>query len=179
MARALGVKTAVDLSGLERHFKLLAAGTSERIDTAFVGLQDAAENLARRVVDAQIYDTPPRGGYDRTGALKRSIYAIRIREAPFRWQLVVGAVGGAGGRSYALFNERGTYGGRISLEQVLADAKAAGPGLIVLEYGDPESGLEPRPWTIPTVVMVHNSLPEIVLDAIRRAEAASAPRRAA
>jgi hypothetical protein len=49
-------------------------------------------------------------------------------------------------------------------------ALTAGDGLIQLEYGDPASGLEPRPWTIPAVVMVSRRVPAVVLRAIREAE---------
>jgi len=49
-------------------------------------------------------------------------------------------------------------------------ALTAGDGLIRLEYGDPASGLEPRPWTIPTVVMVSRQVPKMVLKAVRSAE---------
>lgn len=159
----------VDLTGLERHFAKLATEVPRAIDRIMLGMQDEAEDVARALLNLQVYDTPPRG-YERTRALWRSIYAIRIRAAPLVWDLVIGAVGGAGGRSYALYVERGTYAGRITLDQVMRDAKAVGRQLIHLEYGDPATGMEPRPFVIPTAVMVANALPERVLDAVRQAE---------
>ena len=163
------IETTVSIQGLERHFKRLEGLAIDRIDEGFTKLQGTAEQLARQLIDVQIYDTPPRG-YDRTGELKRSIYAFKRRKGRDSWEIVVGAFGGAGGRLYALYNERGTYGGRVTLESIMQRALTAGDGLIRLEYGDPASGLEPRPWTIPTVVMVSRQVPKMVLKAVRSAE---------
>ena len=159
----------VDISGLERHFKLLETLSIDNIDEGFTRLEGEAQDAARRLIDKQIYDTPERG-YERTGKLAQSIYAFKKRTSKNTWQLTVGAFGGAGGRLYALYNERGTYGARVSLESILKAAREVQADLIVLEYGNPASGLEPRPFVIPTVVRVHNEIPGMVLNAIREAE---------
>ena len=56
------ITTTVDISGLERHFKRLEGLAIDRIDEGFTRLQGTAEQLARQLIDVQIYDTPPRGG---------------------------------------------------------------------------------------------------------------------
>lgn len=169
----------VDIGGLERHFAKLERDTMTNLDQLLVRNQDDAEDTARVLLNLQVYDTPERGGYKRTRSLWRSVYALRLRESRTVWSLVVGAVGGARGRSYALYVERGTYAGRIDLEQVWRDAQRVGQDLIHLEYGRPDAGMEPRPFTIPTVVMIVNSWSQSVLEAIREAERTSAPARGA
>lgn len=160
---------SVDLTNLEKRFATLGKRADAGLEKLFGELQTEAEDAMRALLNLQVYDTPERG-YDRTRALWRSVYAIRVREGPHKLALVVGAVGGARGRSYALYVERGTYGGRVSLDQIKRDAIAVGRTLIHLEYGDPSSGMEARPFTIPTVVMIVNSLPPRVLDVIREAD---------
>lgn len=177
MARK-AVKFNVDLSGWERHVKASDAGTRAALDTAFTQLSGEGEDYARELVDWQIYETPERG-YERTQALRRSIYAFKIKPSPNKYQVLIGAIGGAGGRAYALFNERGTYGGRITLQRILKDAIAVGPGLILLEYGEASSGLEPRPFTIPAAVMVFRQFPNAFLVAVRTPEKTQGPLRAA
>lgn len=171
------VKFKVDLSGLEKHIKASNVGTRAALDTLFTQLANDGEGFARELVDWQIYETPERG-YERTQALRRSIYAFKIRVSPNKFQVLIGAIGGAGGRAYALFNERGTYGGRISLQRILKDAIEVGPGLILLEYGEPRSGLEPRPFTIPAAVMVFRQFPNAFLVAVRTPEKTQGPLRA-
>lgn len=156
------VTTTVNLTGLQTHFKRLESLAIDKIDEGFTRLEGEAEALARQLIDVQIYDTPPRG-YARTGELKRSIYAFKARRGRDSWEIVVGAYGGAGGRLYALYNERGTYGSRVTLESILQRA-------LQLEYGNPGQGLEPRPWVIPSVVMVSRQVPAMVLKAIQDAE---------
>ena len=68
----------VDISGLERHFKLLETLSIDNIDEGFTRLEGEAQEAARRLIDKQIYDTPERG-YERTGKLKQSIYAFKKR----------------------------------------------------------------------------------------------------
>lgn len=166
-------RLTIDLSGLEKHFKLLEGGTLTRIHAAVRDLAGDAKESAIDLINLQIYDTPARGNYVRTGALRSSIHAEAERSGATRWSIVIGAVGGAGGRKYALFNERGTWGSRVTLESIRARAEAAKThqGLIRLQYGDPKSGLEPRPWITPTIVMIAFYFPELVLTAIREAEA--------
>lgn len=165
------MRVTIDLSGLERHYKTLQAETMQNIDAGMSDLTGEARELAVDIVNAQIYDTPERG-YDRTGALRDSIYTAKDRPKRTKWRLLVGARGGAGGREYALYNERGTYSGRVSLQSIRRRAEAM-QGLILLQYGDPAKGLEPRPWTIPTLVMVARFLPKLVADAVRDAEHAA------
>ncbi len=166
------MRVSVDLGGLQAHYRALERITTDNIDRGVSGLSGEAKDMAVDLINAQIYDTPPRGGYDRTGALKASVYAAKDRHRRTRWRIMVGARGGAGGREYALYNERGTYGGRVSLESILKRAEGAAltAGLIRLQYGDPSKGLEPRPWTIPTAVAVSRMFVAVVQQAVREAE---------
>ena len=163
------VSATVDISGLREHFRRLEGLAIDRIDEGFTRLEGQAERLAREIIQRQIYDTPSRG-YDRTGKLGDSIYAFKRRTGRDSWELVIGAYGGAGGRLYALYNERGTYAGRVTLESILQRALAASGEPILLEYGDPSRGLEPRPWVVPSVVMISRRVPDMVRRAIREAE---------
>ena len=160
---------SVDLTGLQAHFKRLEGLAIDKIDAGFTRLEGEAASLARDIIDQQIYRTPERG-YERTGKLGDSIYAFKRRAGRDSWEIVVGAYGGAGGRLYALYNERGTYGARVTLESILQRALAASSHPIQLEYGRPGEGLEPRPWVIPSIVMISRRVPAMVLQAVRDAE---------
>lgn len=171
MARRGGFRTKTDITGFERHMRTVQAATLDNIDASMSELTDGAEDLAWDLINAQIYDTPPRGGYDRTGALRDSIHAAKDRRGKSVWGLYLGAIGGAAGRIYALYNERGTWGGRVTLQSIQRKAMQT-KGIIRLQYGDPKSGLEPRPWIIPTMVMMVREFPNRVRDAVKAAEAA-------
>lgn len=168
MARK-SVRFRVDLRGLEKHFNTLELEVKSQLDRVFNRLQGDAEAIATEVINALIYRTPERGGYKRTGALRDSIEAVWVQVGD-RWSIILTAVGGAGGRRYALFNEAGTYDGAVSLQSILARARANKNALILLEYGDPVMGLEPRPWTIPTVVMLRRDFPKEFTQAVIAAE---------
>lgn len=161
----------VDISGLRAHHRALHKHVPSNLNTAVSEAATEAREIAVDIVNAQIYDTPERG-YDRTGALKDSITARKERPSKTKWRIIVSARGGAGGREYALYNERGTYDGRVTLESIRKRAEVMA-GLILLQYGNPSKGLEPRPWTIPTMVMVSRFFAEMVMQAVRDAEAAT------
>lgn len=159
----------VDISGLERHYKQLEVEVEKNTKALMTREVTEAEERALELIDKVIYDTPERGGYKRTGALKRSIYAVYVKRG-YEWHLEVGALGSPE-RAYALYNERGTYKGRVTLDSIMKLAmKNAYKGLIVLEYGDAAKGLEPRPWTIPVVVMMNRDLGPKLDAAIAEAE---------
>lgn len=165
----MGVRAKVDLSKLVRHWNALELETKSALDRAFHRMQGDAEAVATEIINALIYRTPERGGYKRTGALRDSIEAVWVNVGD-RWSLILTASGGAGGRRYALFNEAGTYDGAVSLQSILARARRDDRALILLEYGDPATGLEPRPWTIPTVVMMRRDFPKEFAAAVASAE---------
>lgn len=169
MARRRRGLLQIDISGLEAHYKALDRLVAQNLDQGVSDLSGEAREIAVDIVNAQIYDTPERG-YDRTGALRSSIYSAKDRRTRTKWRVIVGARGGAGGREYALYNERGTYRGRVSLVSIRRRAEVMA-GLILLQYGDPSKGLEPRPWTIPTVVMLSRYFPTMVKQAVKDAEA--------
>lgn len=132
-------------------------------------LRDEAEDDARRIITLLIYSTPERG-YIRTGALRDSIFAGAFQAGDDNWVITVGATG-SNEREYALFNELGTLGGHRSFDEILAEASGTTGDLILLEFGQPSSGLEPRPWVIPSVVGVVKKAPPLVIQAVRRADA--------
>src|SRR5690606_15570595 len=142
MASSKSVRVKVDISKLQRHFNTLELETKSQLDRVFNRLQGDAEAVATEIINALIYRTPERGGYKRTGSLRDSIEAGWV-QAGDKWTLILTAVGGAGGRRYALFNEAGTYDGAVSLRSILARAERDKRALILLEYGDPAMGLEP------------------------------------
>lgn len=163
------IKFKVDISGLERHYKTLQSEVRKNIDAVMTRAVPTAEEAAVEVINKQIYNTPERG-YERTGVLRDSIYAVVIKKPPHIWELEIGALGSSA-RSYALYNERGTYAGRMELDDIMRDAiRASARVLIKLEYGDPAKGLEPRPWTIPAVVMMNRDLFDQIEKAIADAE---------
>lgn len=163
------VKFKVDTSGLEEHYKTLMREIEKNVDAVMTKSVSAAEEVAVEIINKQIYNTPERG-YKRTGALRDSVYAVLIKKPPNVWELEIGALGSSA-RSYALYNERGTYAGRMELDAIMRDAiRASARVLIHLEYGDPASGLEPRPWTIPAVVTMNRELFEQIERAISDAE---------
>lgn len=130
-------------------------------------LAAVGREYARDIVTVLIYATPQRGGYRRTRTLIRSIYAdveYARRRRPARVQIGASA-------HYAIYNEMGTHDGYLgedTPEEILADARAAQSDLITLEYGQPEKGLEPRPFIIPALVMLEREAPQLILRAYRR-----------
>lgn len=168
------IKFKVDTSGLEEHYKTLMREIQKNVDAVMTKSVSTAEEVAVEIINKQIYNTPERG-YERTGALRDSVYAVLIKKPPHVWELEIGALGSSA-RSYALYNERGTYAGRMELDAIMRDAimrdaiRASARVLIHLEYGDPASGLEPRPWTIPAVVTMNRELFEQIERAIVDAE---------
>lgn len=169
MARKRGIHARTSIERFGRHMREVEKSTLDGIDAAMSELTDGAEEMAWDLINAQIYDTPPRGGYERTGKLRDSIHAAKDRPSRAKWLLYLAAIGGADDREYALFNELGTRGGRITRESLLRKALQT-KGIIRLQYGNPKSGLEPRPWTIPTIVMISREFPSRVREAVQAAE---------
>ena len=135
------------------------------VDLIAETLAALGKEYARDLVTVMIYATPQRSGYRRTRWLIRSIYSAVERNMNNR-TIIVGAAA-----HYAAFNEFGTYDGWLGSDaekQILQDARAAHSDLIKLEYGDVASGLEPRPYIIPALVMLERKLPELTIRAIRR-----------
>lgn len=167
------VQSSVDLTGLQRRMGKVTSGVRLELANVVRQLTQEAEAYATELITVMIYDTPQRGGYERTGMLRDSIVASSHQLASDRWEIRVYARGGAGGREYALFNELGTFDNHRSFEQILAAANVATARLIELNYGRPGKGLEPRPWVIPTAVHVARRAPLLILEAVRKAGRAS------
>lgn len=163
------IRTTVSITQLQRHFSMLRDDTRAKLDVAMTKLTSEAEQTAVDLINRQIYDTPPRGRYVRTGALRGSIDSVQVQKARDKWEVLIGAVGQLRGRKYASFNELGTYKGRVSRRSIQKRAKAI-EGLIQLHFGRPSKGLEPRPWTIPTAVMIGRRMPEVFIRAVRMSE---------
>lgn len=160
----------VDLSRLvKKRAAFLRQFEAELARVATLLAQDAEEH-ARRLVTILIYNTPQRSGYDRTGALRESIKAFPQKLGSEEWIVRVGATSGPGAE-YALFNEAGTLEGSVTFEEILAQARGAAGDLIILEFGRPSRGLEPRPFIIPTAVHTVRVAPAFILQAVRRSAA--------
>lgn len=128
------------------------------------------KEYARDIITVAIYATPERGGYRRTRQLIRSIYAQVTHAQKGRGaRVTIGASAG-----YAAYNEFGTYdgyqlaGGAQAPTNIIAEARKAKSDLIVLEYGDVQRGLEPRPFLIPALVMLEREAPDLIIRAYRR-----------
>ena len=164
----MSVKTTVDLSEFETRLVNFSRRFERELERAVLDLAEGAEAYAKRLVIVQISATPERG-HERTGALMDSIYAVGRRLTALQYEVVIGA-SGSERRSYAKYNELGTYSGRMTFDEILADAEGDNAELIRLEYGHPSKGLEPRPWIIPSAVHTVREMPEYILRAVRQAD---------
>ena len=122
--------------------------------------------FARDIVTQQIYATPRRSDYVRTRMLIRSIYSSTSRSGT-SYAVIVGA-----SAHYAAYNEFGTYEGYIGddeiPDEIIDRARRSRGEPIVLQYAPAAKGLEPRPYILPSLVMVERELPTMVREAIYR-----------
>ena len=141
-----------------------AGQAAARIGMARVSIR--GKEHALELINTLIYNTPQRGGYIRTGALRRSIeFYVRGNQ----YSTSIYAVAGRDLiRPYAKFNEQGTRESHVSAEDILAQARSTVGELILLEYGRGRGGLEPRPFMYPTLIFMERILPEEVYAALQR-----------
>ena len=156
----------IDLS----EFEALVAGVQTQLPRELAGVAfDMGEDGERYVRDAMqqlIYSQPERG-YERTELLLDSAFGYgQITAEGF--DVVVGAVGGANGRRYADYVNRGTYGSRQDRERLLQDARSAS-SFSPRAYEQEGSGLEARPFVEPSIAQLERELEEQVLRAVERA----------
>lgn len=136
-------------------------------------LKEAAERDAQHLISILIYDTPERSGYARTGDLRNSIRSSVTPAGTDKWLITVGA---GDGIDYAIYNELGTLEAHRSFDEIIATAKSTAGDLIILEYGQPSRGLEPRPWVIPSIVGVSRRAPPFIIQAVRTTAGRTFPR---
>lgn len=158
----LDVTVEVEDKALRRALGNLVTRTPAEVEAIARTLAGLGREWARDIITIAIYATPQRGGYQRTRYLLRSIYGA-VDRINSEYRVTVGAAA-----NYTAANELGTYDASVAPEEVLEAARAAASDLIVLEYGRPERGLEPRPFIIPALVMMERELPELVIRAYRR-----------
>lgn len=147
----------------------LAKRMPKELDLVAETLAAKGKEYARDIITVTIYSTPERSGYKRTRYLIRSIYsAVERGEGRHSYSIIVGAAA-----NYSAYNELGTYDGYLGEDEaeakILADARADQRELITLEYGDVERGLEPRPYILPSIVMLERELPDLLSEAMNRA----------
>ena len=139
-----------------------------RTDLIGVGqdLAEEAERDAKQLMESQIYQTPERGGYERTRKLIDSVDGfVQVENSGMSVNLE--AFGGAGNRLYADFVERGTRGSRVSLDRITTDARGMSE-LELLSYAR-TTGLEPRPGIIPAIAEVERTAPDRLFEAQEKA----------
>lgn len=160
------VSISLDDRAFRRWLQRLEKQLPGTLDTVAKTLAAQGREYARDIVTVMIYATPERGGYRRTRQLIRSIYGANERRGS-QHRVVIGASVG-----YAPYNEFGTYDGYagddVAADEILAAARDSNARLITLEYGRVESGLEPRPFIIPAIVMVEREAPAMLAEAVRR-----------
>lgn len=153
----------VDLTGLEQ---LLTAADGLDFSGLSRDLAEQSEHDARARLDLLIYNTPQRGNYERTGALRESVHS-RAETSQDGFTVTLGATGSSK-RAYASYNELGSYGSGISLERALGDARASDDPLSIPAY--PRStGLEPRTYITPALAEAEDRLEDKLLEAIEKA----------
>lgn len=161
------LKLDVDVSGLES----LASDFRRTLPGELLGvaydLSQQAEQDAKTEITRVIYNTPERGGYERTGALRDSIKGFAQVD---RAGVTVGleARGGAEGREYASYTELGTRGSFRDVASILADARDAPFGALA-SYSR-STGLEPRPYLYPALAEAERNLEGAILDAVDKAK---------
>lgn len=161
------VELQIDDRAFRRAALRLAQRSPDEIETVARTLVALGREYARDIITVVIYATPQRGDYKRTRYLIRSIYGAVERIGSGAVRMTIGAAA-----EYAIYNELGTlsgYPGENAAAEILEAArKQADSELIILEYGRPETGLEPRPFIIPALVMMERRLPGLVFAALKR-----------
>jgi hypothetical protein len=161
-ARHGAIEVDFDDSDFKRFFKGLNRAGQNAV---FVGMQRLARDTlehAQELLERLIYATPERGGYERTGKLRRGVrtYVTTDASGPTLWLIATA--------DYSDYNERGTYDYKIEPSEIIAKAQASNADLILLEYGRNPGlkGLEPRPWHYVSSVWAQKNLPRVVYKAI-------------
>ena len=153
---------------LARNLRKLAVNAPSMIETLLDVAGASAKEHARDIITRIIYATPMRSDYRRTRMLLRSIYHAVEKEGT-TYSVILGA-----SAHYAAYNELGTYDGYMGdgdaeafiIEDALSAARSG--NLVVLEYGRPEKGLEPRPFILPALVMLSLDIPDMFREAVDR-----------
>lgn len=156
------VRVEVDDKELRRALEQLRDAVPREVDLIARTLAGIGREYARDIITIAIYATPERGGYQRTRYLLRSIYGAVDSDK----NASVVTLGAAA--EYSSYNELGTYDGEVAPDEVLERARKVKSDLIVLEYGDVDRGLEPRPFILPALVMLERRVPGLVAQAYRR-----------
>jgi hypothetical protein len=160
-------KLDIDVTSFERDLFAFERDLRDELVGVAADLAEQAEQDARSRLDLLIYSQPERG-YERTGALRDSVQgSASVTLEGFSVDL--SAFGGAGGRLYAEYNERGTYGSRISLDRILEEARASGYPLQLPAYPRGRGGLEARPFVSNAIAAAEDALEPFVLEAVDRA----------
>jgi hypothetical protein len=162
----MSVKVSVNISGLERYFFNVDQQFRAEMERVILNLTQEAEATAKQILTVLVYDTPETERYRRTGALLRSVYAVSQKVSQGNWLIRIGA-SGSDERQYAWFVETGTFAGHRTFDQILADAQAATAELIVLEYGRPSKGVQPKPFVVPSLVHTVQRAPPLIIQAVK------------
>jgi hypothetical protein len=162
------IKTTVNLTGLALHFQGIKHNFRHELERVLVDLEQEAERNAKQLLTILVYATPESPTYERTRALINSITAHSRRASHDLWEVVVYA-SGSGERHYASYVEGGTFGGHRTFDEILRDAQGFQADLIVLEYGQPSKGVQPKPFIVPAAVMTARAAPPLIIQAVRRA----------
>lgn len=153
-----------DLSGLEQllnaaddlDFRALARELAED------GLRDTHE-----IMKAEIYSQPASPSYERSRKLTDTAKSYEEVDRD-GFTVTLEARGGNKGRLYGEYVERGTYGSRISLEQIMRDARAQS-SLEPLDYSRGENGMRARPSVMVAAAEMERQLEGKLLELIDKA----------
>lgn len=127
---------------------------------AFQRVAVKSEQHALRLLDALIYSTPPRGGYERTRRLRRGMQVFVREEGEGPVLYVINDARSPRGAPYSVYNELGTRTGATSPDAILNRARGMVPSeLILIQFGRVSGGLEPRPFFFPTVAYAEHLIP--------------------
>jgi hypothetical protein len=166
----MGVRVTFYDESLLRGMAQLAAHWPKELPIVMETLAALGKEFARDIVTEMIYATPQRGEYRRTRMLIRSIYSA-VRQEGTTHLISVGA-----SAHYAAFNEFGTYESWLgeNADRQIIEASRGKQGsrdtliLLKTEFGDPQGGLEPRPFILPALVMLERRLPEFIWRSLER-----------
>ena len=151
----------LDTSEVDR--LLQALSEFGRKDAGRVALQRVAVKSlqhALALLDALIYDTPPRGGYERTRRLRRGMKTFVREEDGGPVLYIINDARSKRGAPYPVYNELGTYANARNPADILAAAQGRVPSnLILMQFGKVGRGLEPRPFFFPTVAYAEHIIP--------------------
>lgn len=132
-------------------------------DAGRVAMQEVAVKSlehALRLLDTLIYDTPPRGGYERTRRLRRGMKTFVREETEGPVLYFVNDARSKSGAPYPVYNEMGTRALAQRPDAILNMARSRLPtDLVLIEFGRQSGGLEPRPFFLPTVAYAEHLLP--------------------